>query len=173
MNGHFYGDEYVFALCLLSGGFTGALFDSFKIVRNIFANTFLKNLCDGFFWIFYSVFFAWWIFRINDGELRWFVFAGIIMGAAIYFLLFSKIFVHLGTKIIMIAVKTAEFIVKITVKPVCFILRKSCGILIFAIKPFKKLKRKTVLLGKFLSVKAKNRSFFCKKIRKLQKNTLQ
>ena len=116
------GEAEVFAVCIISGIFSGILFDSFKIIRRSFKKSaHFTDLCDGLFWTVYACLFIWWIFRINDGELRWFVFSGIILGASAYFVLLSRAVVITGVFLLSLVKKMLFMITEILLFPVKFL----------------------------------------------------
>ncbi len=159
------GEAVLFALCLFSGIISGLLFDIFKVIRKSFgeAGTF-TDLCDGLFWSLYACFFVWWIFRVNDGELRWFVFGGIIMGSAVYFLVFSRFFVIVGVFLLGIIKKLLLLVIKILVFPICFIFKKMRVAAVITVSPLRKLNKKVRRIKRFIGTKLRIRRFCAKKI---------
>ena len=100
---------WVLANCLLSGLIFGVLFDIFRIVRRSFDEKGrMINFFDGLFWMVYTVLFIRRLFIINGGDLRWFVFAGVILGVLLYFSLLSRIFMPIGTFLMKLIKKCIE-----------------------------------------------------------------
>lgn len=146
---------YLFAIFILNGFLIGLLFDIFRILRKSFkTKDFVTYIQDIIFWLLAGFIILFSIFKFNDGELRGFIFIGIIIGAIIYFLLFSKIFINVNVFIIdiikkiiyyalIIPLKTIfKFLSKIIFKPISFIFINFRKILSkIKIKP-KKLRKK-------------------------------
>lgn len=92
---------YLFAIFLLNGFLIGLLFDIFRILRRSFkTNDFITYLEDITFWIMTGFIILYSIFKFNNGELRGFLFVGIIIGTLMYMLIFSKIFMKVNLYII-------------------------------------------------------------------------
>lgn len=92
---------YLFAIFLLNGFLIGLLFDIFRILRKSFkTNDFITYLEDITFWIMTGFIILYSIFKFNNGELRGFLFVGIIIGTLMYMLIFSKIFMKVNLYII-------------------------------------------------------------------------
>ena len=72
---------------------------------------------DFIFWILTGFIVLYSIFVFNNGELRLFMFIGIILGVIIYTLLMSKYFIKINMKII----NTIKSIIKILFKPINFV----------------------------------------------------
>lgn len=129
----------VFLSCILAGAMFGLIFDFFRIVRrSVSRRELVTNICDALFWIFATLFFTGWIFSVNDGALRWYVFASTLIGAMLYFMLISRFFVGAGVFIVSVLKKIFIFILKIILMPVSFIVRKSRKAVFFVIAPLKK-----------------------------------
>ena len=163
MNSLSRGEAEVFAVCIISGIFSGILFDSFKIIRRSFKKSaHFTDLCDGLFWTVYACFFIWWIFRINDGELRWFVFSGIILGASAYFVLLSRVVVIMGVFLLGLVKKILLMITEILLFPVRFVIKKARIAAVAVVVPLKKIKKKSKYVKRFASQRL-NISRFCSK----------
>ena len=118
---------YVFLLFILTGISIGILFDIFRILRKSFKTIdFITYIQDFLFWILAGIILLYSIFSFNNGELRGYIFIGVILGVALYMLIFSKYFVKIAVTIISIIKKIIytpikliiNFIVKFIVKPV-------------------------------------------------------
>lgn len=84
---------YAFIVFILNGFLIGLLFDIFRIFRKSFKTPdFITCLEDFIFWIITGLLLLYSIFKFNNGELRIYIFLGVILGAAIYMLIFSKFF---------------------------------------------------------------------------------
>lgn len=92
---------YVFLIFIVVGIIIGILFDIFRILRRSFkTGDFITYIEDFLFWILSGFILLFSIFTFNNGELRSFIFIGIILGAIFYLLLFSKYFINIFVKII-------------------------------------------------------------------------
>ena len=155
----------VFLLCIVSGIFFGILFDIFKIIRQSFSDkAYIIDWCDGLFWTAYACFFIWWMFRINDGELRWFVFAGMMLGATLHFLLFSRLIVCGGVFIVNILKKIFYVLLTVLLFPLRFTVKKARIAAVAVVAPFKILNKKRSAVKRIVVTKLKIRNFCKKKI---------
>ncbi len=158
-------DGLIFGIFIICGFICGIIFDFFKILRKSFGKKeIFTNICDALFWTFFTLFFLWLNFRANDGNIRWFLFFGIILGAFIYFLLFSKIFVCIGVFTAKIIEKILIFIIKILFYPLLFAVRKMKKAIFFIYSPFSGLRKKGGLLKRFIKRKWHIIKFCSKKI---------
>lgn len=148
---------YIFLIYCLSGIIIGVFFDVFRILRKSFKTPdIITYIQDVVFWILTGVFLIFIIFKFNSGEIRNYIFIGLILGITVYLLIFSKIFIKVNITIIMY--------LKIIFKKIFFVL----------IYPFKILKR---LFDKFILEKIKKVNNIiviyvkkCKNSKKFQKN---
>ena len=126
---------YIFLCFFLTGMVIGILFDIFRILRRSFKTLdVITYIQDFIFWILTGVILLYSIFTFNNGELRAFVFVGILLGITLYILLISKFFIKIVVKIILIIKKILfypiSFIKKYIIKPI------SNFIIKYIIKPF-------------------------------------
>lgn len=141
---------YLFGIFILNGFLIGLLFDIFRILRKSFKTadfiTYLEDIC---FWIMTGFIILYSVFKFNNGELRGFIFIGILCGVLTYMLIFSKIFIKVNLFIINSLKKIiyftiivpvlfiSKFLKKIIFKPISFLiinLRKSLSNFILKIK---------------------------------------
>lgn len=109
---------YLFLVFTLTGFIIGALFDVFRILRKSFKTSdFITYLEDILFWVLTGFLIIYNIWYFNDGEIRLFMFLGLIMGILIYLLLLSKFFIILMTFIIDIIKKMLK-ILQVPFKPI-------------------------------------------------------
>lgn len=124
---------YLFLVFLINGVVIGLLFDFFRIARKVIpTNDFITYVEDILFWIVAGAIVLYSIFVFNNGELRLFMFLGIILGAFTYMILISSYIIKINVKIINILMIPFKIIFKIIhkifFKPFTFIfinLRKS------------------------------------------------
>lgn len=94
---------YIFLCFFLTGVIIGILFDIFRILRKSFKTwDIITYIQDFIFWILTGIILLYSIFTFNNGELRAFVFVGILLGITLYILLISKYFVKTSVKIVSI-----------------------------------------------------------------------
>lgn len=88
----------------------GIIFDSFRIIRKSFKTPdFVTYIEDILFWIISGIILLFCIFTFNNGELRLYLFASIIVGNIIYMVTLSKYFIKVST-FILISIKKILFI---------------------------------------------------------------
>ena len=82
---------------MITGTLLGVVFDIFRILRKSFKTSdIVTNIEDIIFGIATGTILLISIFLFNNGELRLFVFIGIIFGIVMYMLLISKYFIRLN-----------------------------------------------------------------------------
>lgn len=144
---------YLFLIFAINGIIIGLLFDFFRISRKVFnTNDVTTYIEDILFWILAGAIILYSIFVFNNGELRLYMFLGIILGAFIYLLFISSYIIKINIKIINVLKKVFGIVIipfkyiykllhKIFFKPVTFLfinIRKSSTN--FATKMYKNLK---------------------------------
>ncbi len=131
---------YLFLVFSLTGVEIGILFDFFRILRRtIKTGNIVTYIQDILFWIFTGILVLYNIWYFNNGEIRVYMFLGIIIGTLIYMSTLSNIFVKLFSKILSTIIKALE----IPFKTIITIFRKIItAILSFFTKNAKKLKIK-------------------------------
>ncbi len=78
----------------LTGAAIGILFDIFRILRKTFKTPdFVTYVEDILFWILTGAILLFTIFTFNNGEIRIYIFIGLIFGFILYLLTISKYFV--------------------------------------------------------------------------------
>lgn len=124
---------YLFLVFIVNGVLIGLLFDFFRIARKVVnTNDFITYIEDVLFWILAGAIVLYSIFIFNNGELRLFMFLGIILGAFSYMIFISSYVIKINVKIINILIIPFKVIFrilhKIFFKPFTFIfinIRKS------------------------------------------------
>lgn len=92
---------YLFLIFAINGILIGLLFDFFRISRKVFnTNDIVTYLEDILFWILAGAIMLYSIFVFNNGELRLYMFLGIILGAFVYLLFISSYIIKINVKII-------------------------------------------------------------------------
>lgn len=83
---------YNFFIFIILGIIVSFIFDIFRILRKKFkTSNFITYVEDFLFWIISGFLIISAIFKFNDGELRAYLFIGILLGIAIYIILFTKL----------------------------------------------------------------------------------
>lgn len=123
---------YVFTLSFLSGIICSMIFDFFRTTRKRYKqNTAVIGLSDILFWMISCIICYSCIYITNNGELRMYEFAAIIIGSFIYFLMLHRIFNIIFVNFFRII----EIIFKILLTPARFlykiIIYTSCRIIYF------------------------------------------
>ena len=131
---------YLFLVFSLTGVEIGILFDFFRILRRtIKTGNIVTYIQDILFWILTGILVLYNIWYFNNGEIRVYMFLGIIIGTLIYMSTLSNIFVKLFTKVLSTIIKVLE----IPFKTIITILRKIITIIFeFCTKNIKKIKIK-------------------------------
>lgn len=144
---------YLFLIFAMNGILIGLLFDFFRISRKVFStNDVTTYMEDVLFWILAGAIMLYSIFVFNNGELRLYMFLGILLGAFIYLVFISSYIIKINVKIINLLKKVVGIVIipfkyiyqllhKTFLKPVTFLfinIRKTSTN--FATKMYKNLK---------------------------------
>lgn len=131
---------YLFLVFSLTGVEIGILFDFFRILRRtIKTGNIVTYIQDILFWILTGILVLYNIWYFNNGEIRVYMFLGIIIGTLIYVSTLSNIFVKLFTRILNTIIKVLE----IPFKTIVAIFRKIITVILsFFTKNVKKFKIK-------------------------------
>lgn len=126
---------YLFLIFILNGLIIGFLFDFFRILRKtIKTSDFVTYMQDFIFWILTGVIILYFIFTFNNGEIRLFLFLGIMTGILIYMLLLSKFIIKINVAIINFFKKILEIPIKLLVKVIRKIFFKPISFFIINVK---------------------------------------
>ena len=100
---------FLFLIFSLTGVIIGVLFDFFRILRRtIKTSNIITYIEDVLFWILTGLLILYNIWYFNDGEIRIFMFLGIIMGVLIYMSTLSNILIKIFTKLLQTILKILE-----------------------------------------------------------------
>lgn len=114
---------YLFLIFTINGIIIGLLFDIFRILRRSFKTSdIITCVQDVLFWILTGFILLYSIFTFSNGEIRLFMFLGVFLGCLIYMLVFSKYFIKINVKIILIIKKILIKIISIFILPIKFIM---------------------------------------------------
>lgn len=130
----------------------GSIFDIFRIWRKtIHTSDIITNIQDILFCLITGIIIIISIFYFNNGELRLFIFIGIITGAIFYMLLISKYIMAISIKIINFIKKIVHLLMqpfiiltnftkKLIFRPISFII---INVKYFTLKNLQKIKKVT------------------------------
>lgn len=145
---------FSFVIFIIVGIIISLIFDIFRILRKLKKTSdLITYIEDVFFWIISMVIVLTTIFKYNNGELRLYVFIGIIVGSIFYLVFISAFFIKLGVffieklkSVISIILVPLKYILnkikKVFFKPISFIFI-NCRNLLFKIKKFLIFDKKT------------------------------
>lgn len=103
---------YIFIIFVLNGFIIGLLFDLFRILRKSFKTVdIITYLEDFMFWILTGFILLYSVFKFSNGEIRLYIFLGVILGTILYILAFSKIFVKISVNIILFVKKLINIVI--------------------------------------------------------------
>ncbi len=128
-----YNQLFCLLVFAITGIAIGILFDVFRILRKSFKTTdWITYIQDILFWILAGAIILFSIFQFNNGEIRSYVFLGIILGVILYMLTISKFIIRSSVfiikwlkKIISYPIHLFENILrKLIIKPIQFISNK-------------------------------------------------
>lgn len=112
---------YLFLVFSLTGVIIGILFDFFRILRRtIKTSNFITYIEDILFWILTGFLILYNIWYFNNGEIRIYMFLGIILGVLIYMLTLSSILIKIFSKIL----QTLINMLKLPFKTIISVFRK-------------------------------------------------
>ena len=114
---------YLFIIFMLNGILIGLLFDLFRIWRRSFKTTDLITYIQDFvFWILVGIILLYSIFTFNNGEIRGYLFVGVLLGGALYLLTFSKYFIQINVKIVSFIKNILKQVITVILYPVKLLL---------------------------------------------------
>lgn len=86
---------YLFLIFTVNGMLIGLFFDFFRILRKTFkTNNIITYIEDILFWILSGISIIFCMYRFSDGNLRLFMFLGLLFGFIIYLLTLSKFIIE-------------------------------------------------------------------------------
>lgn len=102
---------YIFLIFVLNGLLIGFLFDIFRILRLSFkTKDFITYIEDIVFWILTGGIILYSIFVFSNGEIRFYMFLGLILGIILYMTLFTTYIINGCVTIIKIIKKTIAIV---------------------------------------------------------------
>lgn len=105
---------YLFLVFSLTGVVIGILFDFFRILRrSIKTSNIVTYIQDILFWILTGIIILYSVWYFNNGELRIFVFLGLIIGILIYMTTLSSIIIKIFTKLLVFLINILKVPIKV------------------------------------------------------------
>ena len=137
---------YLFFIYILSGVGISILFDTFRVLRkSVKTSNIITYIEDFIFWIIVGIFLIWEIFTISYGELRSYIFIGLLLGIFVYMITISKYFIKINVKIL-------DYVKKI-IKKVILLIKKFLKLF----SPLYKIVRKLINIIKINIKKLNNK----------------
>lgn len=114
---------YLFMMFVVNGILIGFLFDIFRILRKSFkTKDIITYIEDITFWILTGLLTLYFIFYYNNGEIRFYIFLGIILGILIYMLTISKYIIKFSVTIINFIKNIVNKIIQVVFYPIKLII---------------------------------------------------
>lgn len=161
----------LFLIFTLEGSIIGLIFDIFRILRRSFKTSdIITYIEDVLFWLITGILILYSIFIFNYGEIRFFMFVGILLGAMFYMLLISRYVIKISVTVIEFLKKAIMFVFKIVIFPLQFIYKIFKRIfskpILFCIINIKKIIRQIKI--KFFKKDIINFKIFAKNAKKIK-----
>lgn len=129
MNAVTVNQAYIFFIFMLNGIIIGIIFDIFRILRRSFkTSNLITYIEDMIFWTISALLVMYSLFIFNNGELRGYIFIGLLLGVAVYILFFSKTVIKVSVSIILFVKKVFLAIFRIISYPLKIIFNLVNGI---------------------------------------------
>ena len=149
---------FLFVVFFMAGTVFAFVYDAVKVSgRFVPANSFFSVLKDVFFWIISTIFIFALCLKFNDGEIRFFMLAGVFLGALVYFNTISRAVILVLGFVADVVKKVFLFVFRLIFMPVRLLLKLVNKPVFVAVsftknsfvKLIKKLKFKFLILKKF------------------------
>ena len=109
----------IFMIFAMSGIIMSIIFDFFRATRkNIKPSILLTYIEDCLFWIISGTILIFEIIKFSQGEVRLYLFIGLILGSVFYFAIFSKYILKIFTMILSFFINIGQRIKKFIIKNV-------------------------------------------------------
>ncbi|WP_188633377.1 spore cortex biosynthesis protein YabQ [Lentibacillus kapialis] len=132
--------QFMTMLSMIAGGFyLGIACDTFRRLSISWnRRVFLKYFMEISFWLTQTLLLYYVLFQVNSGELRFYVFAAVLLGFAIYQALVAKTYKTVLEHLIRIMTQVYQFVEKmvrvIIIAPVKFIFQSTLTVIIVTLK---------------------------------------
>ena len=109
---------YIFIIFVIVGIIVGIIFDFFRILRKSFkTKDFVTYIEDIVFCILTGLILLYSIFKFNSGEIRIYMFLGLLIGCSLYMLTISKYFIKINVFILTTLTNILKKIISILYIP--------------------------------------------------------
>lgn len=106
-------EVYLFLHALIYGLLTGTIYDLFKIKRMVFkSNKMIVLIDDVLFWTIMGIIFIFATHSVYNGELRFYLLVGLVLGIVLYTFILSETIVKFGIHLAKIIIIPFRFIFK-------------------------------------------------------------
>lgn len=113
---------YIFIIFVIVGIIVGIIFDFFRILRKSFkTKDFVTYIEDIVFCILTGLILLYSIFKFNSGEIRIYMFIGVLIGCALYMLTISKYFIKINVFILTAIINILKRIISILYIPLKYL----------------------------------------------------
>ncbi len=117
-------EAYLFFMFIINGILIGFLFDIFRILRKSFQTSdIITYVEDVLFWILTGILTLYFIFYFNNGEIRLYIFLGILLGILLYMITISSYIIKFFVYVINTIKKVIMKIEKIITYPLRLLFR--------------------------------------------------
>lgn len=158
---------YIFLYSVLSGMLIAFIYDVFRIKRKaIKTGNIGIYFEDLIYWVIVATIMFGMVYLSNDGEIRGYIFIGVVIGISLYVLVFSKIIIKTALIIIRLIYKISKFVWKILSFPIIVLLKIISIPLRLLYKIFNNIFKIVKRLGRGGVRRVKLNSKILKKIRK-------
>lgn len=131
MNSAPYSQEIVFFAALVGGFLLGVLWDFYRLLRHYIPISSIGTaLGDILYWIISLVLGLNIIIKVSWGNIRFFILFAFLLGALLYFYLFSSIILKLCICLIDFVIHTIIKVYKIIIFPIKFLIKSLKNLLI-------------------------------------------
>lgn len=114
---------YLFLIFTINGIFIGILFDIFRVLRRSFKTSdIITYIQDILFWILTGIILLYSVFTFSNGEIRFYMFLGVFLGSLLYMLMFSKYFIEINVKILLITKNIIGKVISVVIFPIKIII---------------------------------------------------
>jgi spore cortex biosynthesis protein YabQ len=126
---------WIFLAAAGVGAVIGFVYDVFRILRKTAPHArFIVQIEDLLFWVGVTLFMFYFLLVMSDGEIRWYMIFGAVLGGVLYFTALSRL-------VMLVAVTVIEFIKKLIITIIKIILWPFVTIFKLIKKPLVKLLR--------------------------------
>lgn len=114
----------VFWISVLGGAVTGVVFDFFRAFRkSVESGIVAVAIQDILFWLISAGVVFSFMYRFNNGEARWYIFCGMVLGAILYHNSISPLVVKLIVKVFYVLRRCAGLLIRVLLFPLVILLK--------------------------------------------------